>query len=133
MKRLIVSVLLVLSLALPVIAQEETPTLEFATNTPAPVEVTPEPTPAPDPVAPVSGFNLVEFLAGAALGAVGTLTAVFGIVGRFKNDTPLLNAIEGLTKSIPVEYVDKLNQLGRNIRDAGEVLDKITDKLPNTP
>lgn len=131
--RIVLSLLLILGLVstIPVIAQDElTPEVtETASPTiePAPVETpAPEPEPTPQP-----NFDLIEFLAGAALGAVGTLTAVFGIVGRFKNDTALLNAIEGLTRSIPADTLDKLTDLGRTIRDAGEVLEKITDRLPN--
>lgn len=94
---------------------------------PTPVVEPPAPTPTPEP-----GFNLREFLIGALAGVATSLAAVFGIIGRLKNDKPALDAIEWLGRSIPVEALDKLNELGRNLRDAGEVLDKVSDKLPNT-
>lgn len=78
------------------------------------------------------GFNLGEFLLGVVSGGTGVLIAAFGLVGRLKNDKAALDAIEWLGRSVPVEALDKLNELGRNLRDAGEVLDRVTDGLPNT-
>lgn len=103
------------------------------TNTPAVTEApTLEPTPAPEPTpTPESGFNLREFLTGALAGVATTLAAVFGIIGRLKNDKAALDAIEWLGKSIPVEALRELNRLGQNARDAGDVIDRVTDGLPN--
>ena len=100
---------------------------------------TPDPSPLPqggeESPAEQPGFNLLEFLSGALVGVVSTLAAVFGIVGRLKNDKATLDAIEWLGKSIPIDamdtWLDKLNEMGRNLRDAGEVIDKVTDGLPN--
>lgn len=124
----------ILLMVFPVIAQDETPAVtDEPTLVPTAV---PEPTlvvtPAPEPTpAPESGFDLREFLIGALVGTATTLAAVFGMVGRLKNDVAALNAIEWLGKSIPVEALDKLNHLGQSLRDAGEVLDKVTDGKPN--
>lgn len=138
MKNRIVILLLSASLLLGIgsaVAQEATPivtdeaTLVATEPAPAPTAIaTPEPTPTPTPE---SGFDLREFLIGALVGGASVLAAVFGIIGRLKNDVAALNAIEWLGKSIPVEALDKLNELGKNLRDAGEVLDKVTDGAPN--
>lgn len=101
-------------------------------------EVTAEPTAeaTPTPLPPVEtptedGFDLREFLSGIAVGAITALAAVFGIVGRLKNDKPALDAIEWLGRSVPADVLLKLNQLGSGARDAGEVLVKVTDGKPN--
>lgn len=113
-------VLILLLLAVPAIAQD------------GPAAETP--TPLPDDsgeVVPAPGFNLAEFLAGLVAGATGALIGVFGIVGRIKNDKAALDAIEWLGKSIPVDALDRLNELGKAMRDAGEVIDRVTDGEPN--
>lgn len=114
--------------------QEDEPTL-VATVQPPTAEV-PVEEPVEEPAPPIedeeqAGFNLISFLSGALAGTLATLGGIFGIIGRLKNDTAALNAIEWLGKSIPVDALTQLNELGRNLRDAGEVLDKVTDGLPN--
>lgn len=94
-----------------------------------------EATPLPDDsgvVVPSPGFSLAEFFAGLFAGAMGALIGVFGIIGRIKNDKAALDAIEWLGKSVPADVVVQLNDLGKALRDAGEVLDKVTDGKPNT-
>jgi len=129
---LTVLLLTVLLIAVPAIAQDEaTPevTETAAPNVePAPVVEPPAPTPAPEP-----GFNLRDFLLGVLTGGATTLAAIFGIIGRLKNDKAALDAIEWLGKSIPIEALRELNRLGHNARDAGEVIDRVTDGLPNLP
>lgn len=131
----LITVFLVLLLALSMsvaVAQEETPDLSTPTleATAAP---TVEFTPAPEqPPVQQPGFDLREFLLGVVTGGATVLAGVFGVIGRLKNDKAALDAIEWLGKSIPVEALDKLNLLGRNLQDAGEVLNKVTDNQPNT-
>lgn len=121
--------LLVLSMSVTVAQEstdEPTPTPEV---TAAPtVEVTPAPE---QPPVQQPGFDLREFLLGVVTGGATVLAGVFGVIGRLKNDKPALDAIEWLGKSIPVEALDKLNELGRNMRDTGDVLVTVTDKQPN--
>lgn len=109
------------------------------TETPAATEaptVAPEPTTMPDPEpepipTPEPGFSLSNFLTGVLTGASVVLASIFGLIGRMKNDKAALDAIEWLGKSVPIEALDKLGALGRNMRDAGEVIDKVTDGQPN--
>lgn len=78
------------------------------------------------------GFDVLEFVTGALTGAVVALGAAFGLVGRLKNDRAALDAIEWLGKSIPADTLDKINELAKNLRDAGDVIDRVTDGKPNT-
>lgn len=127
---LVMIFLLAVSLHGPLLAQDT-----LVTNTPV-AEVTPEPvvTPAPaDEPADQPGtlVGLLNFVVGAVTGAVVTLTGTFAIIGRIKNDKPMLDLIEALGKSVPAEVTLKLNELGRSVRDAGEVIDAVTDGQPN--
>ena len=119
--RKIISIVLVLFLmlwGLPALAQESTE--------PAPVEepITPPSEPAP--------FNLVHVLVSGIIGAVAGVSGVLAAVGRIKNDKATLDAIEWAGKNIPVEgLLEIINALGRNMKDAGDVIDKISDGKPN--
>lgn len=119
--------LLALALIMPTVVMAQDMTVE-----PTPVETpVPEQPPVEEPDAP--GFNLFTFLGGVAVGTLTALGAVFGLIGRLKNDLAAMNAIEWAGKNIPVEgLVEVINAMGRNMRDAGEVIDKVTDGLPNT-
>lgn len=92
MKRIVVSMLIVLSMALPVMAQDEVPTLEVATLAPvvtetaAPtVEPVPTETPEPEP-SPIDESAIPEqvwvILGAAILGIVSVAFA--GIVAAYK-------------------------------------------------
>lgn len=127
---LLVMVALLLVFVAPAAAQDV-----IVTNTPA-LEPTVEPTLAPvvdvPPVdQPGTLAGLLNFVVGAITGAVVTLTGTFAIIGRIKNDKPLLDLIEALGKSAPADLVLKLNELGKSVRDAGEVIDVVTDGRPN--
>lgn len=144
---LIVLIFVALLLGGSAVAQDEVVTLEptafeIVTSVPvegpvivstaeAPVDEAPPIVVIERPPAEQSGFKIGEFLLGLASGAFVALAGVFGLVGRLKNDKTALDAIEWLGKSIPVEALDKLNNLGRTMRDAGEVLDKVTDGQVN--
>ena len=112
----------ILLLGLPVVAQ--------TTEEPGDIGEVVEPVETGEP-----GVSFIEravtFLTGAVAGGAGVLIAVFGTIGRFKNDQATLNMIEWLGKSIPPEALDKLNEIGRNMRDAGDVIDRVTDGEPN--
>ncbi len=124
MNRILVIVMLLLALSGPTFAQD-------ATSEPtAPAEVTPEPPVIVVP-APAEGFNFWQFLSGVATGVLTTLATVLGLVGRLKNDTAALNSIEWLGKSVPADVLLKLNKVGTGLVDAGEVVVKVTDGLPN--
>lgn len=113
---LCIVVLLVLVFGvLPVTAAQEGPTEGFP-----PVTVD----------SPVS--HLLEFVAGALTGTAVTLGAAFGLVGRLKHDQAALDAIEWLGRSIPADTLNQLNELAKNLRDAGDVIDRVTDGKPNT-
>ena len=128
---LVMIFLLAISLHGPLMAQDD-----LMTNTPV-AEVTPEPVVTPAPVVdepidqPGTLVGLLNFVVGAVTGAVVTLTGTFAIIGRIKNDKPMLDLIEALGKSVPAEVTLKLNELGRSVRDAGEVIDAVTDGQPN--
>ena len=80
-----------------------------------------------------SGFNLWTFLGGALTGALTALGAVFGIVGRLKNDVAALNAIEWLGKSVPADTLNTINDMAQKMKDAADVMIRVTDGLPNEP
>jgi len=129
MKTIFVAIAILLVLAVPTFAQEATDVAPAPT-----VEVTPEPTPTPAPEpTPVEmpGFNLGEFALGLLSGVAVTGAAIFGFVGKLKNDKVILDALERLGNSVPADLVLKLNALGGNMRDAGDVLVKVTDGQPN--
>lgn len=126
-KAAIVTALMLIVFAVPVTAQESTgepPTVP--TDVPA-VDVTPE-TPAP---VEQPNFNLRDFLLGIASGALVALVSMFSFIGKLKNDKVVLDALERLGNSVPADLLLKLNDLGGNMRDAGDVLVKVTDGLPN--
>lgn len=85
--------------------------------------------PAPDS-APLS-TGVLSYILIFFSGAVAGVTAVLAAVGRLKNDTAALNAIEWLGKSIPADALTELNKLGAALRDAGDVVGKVTDGQPN--
>lgn len=78
-----------------------------------------------------SGFNLTAFLGGIVTGVFVTLGGVFGVIGRYKDNLPALNAIEWLGKSAPPEMVKAMNDMATKMADAAYVLIKVTDNLPN--
>ncbi len=121
--------ILAFGLAGNVMAQE-TPLSSPPPNT---GEVDPLPSPPPNTGEGTPGAlaGLLNFVTGALVGAAASLAGLFALVGRLKSDKAALDAIEWLGKSIPVDALDKLNEMGRNLRDAGEVLDKVTDGQPN--
>ena len=133
-KRMVQSVVVLVMLALLIVG----PALGQASTQEAepPVVVTDIPTddgPPPVVVEQPDGFNVVEFLTGALVGTAATLATVFGIIGRLKNDQAALDAIEWLGSSIPADALEQINQLGKSLRDAGEVIDRVSDGLPNDP
>lgn len=134
MKKLVVVALALALFGATVTAQDVTvePTETVAPTEVATVEVTVEPPvePAPDPEEDRMGEyfrNALSFL----LGLVGGGTLVLVAVGRLKEDKSALDAIEWLGKSVPVEALQELNKFGHAARDAGDVLVKVTDGLPN--
>lgn len=125
----IVALMIALSLLTPIASAQESTGEPPALPTAAPaVDVTP----APD-VTPVQqpNFNLRDFLLGIASGALVALVSMFGFIGKLKNDKVVLDALERLGNSVPADLLLKLNDLGGNMRDAGDVLVKVTDGLPN--
>lgn len=82
---------------------------------------------------PDGTFKLAEFLGGIVTGVFVTLGGIFGVIGRYRDNTPALNAIEWLGKSAPPDVIQTMNQMSINMMHAAEVLNKITDGLPNEP
>lgn len=118
MKRYIVSLLLVLSIALPVMAQDETP---VATETVAP-EPTLAPTPAPEPEpSPIDETAIPEqvwvLLGAAILGIV--VVAFAGIVAAYKGlPAPAQAVIMSVLKSIATEFDKKSAETENKVDDA---------------
>lgn len=134
MKRYLLPLLLALTFAFPAIAQE--------TVEPAPtVEVTPDVTevapvePAPEPEQPPQDESIWAGLARyglAVLAGIGIgVTTALGIVSRIKNDKATLDAIEWAGRNISPEAIAEIRKLAMLLRDAGEVIDKVTDGKEN--
>lgn len=100
---------------------------------PVVVDVEPPVIEQPPVVIEQPGFNLTAFLGGIVTGVFVTLGGVFGVIGRYRDNTAALNAIEWLGKSAPPDMVKTLNEMSINMMHAAEVLIKITDGLPNEP
>lgn len=77
--------------------------------------------------------GIVTYLLGAASGVIATVTGVLTLVSRFKGNDEALAAIEWLGRSVPESALTQLNELGRTMRDAGEVLESVSDGKPNSP
>lgn len=86
----------------------------------------------PQPANDATG-GILSVILGAIVGAASVLAGLLGIVGRLRNDKAALDAIEWLGKSIPETALEKFNELGRSLGEAGEVLEMVTDGLPNEP
>lgn len=125
-------VLLVLLVMVSAVMGQSTPEVSPPTAVATDV-VTPPVEDGPPVVVEQPGFNVSGFLMGVLAGVAGALATVFGIIGKLKDDTAALNAIEWLGKSIPESALTTLNDLGQKMRDAGEVIDLVTDGKPNEP
>lgn len=158
MKKLILTVLLALvalTSAGIVAAQDDTP--GFDTNTPitpvgtiSPAEDAPVAVVTDEPSSPVGEESLPEgeirltwgqiilgvlgaIGAGLVLGAGAVLTTFSAIVKNIKNDAPLLNAIEKLYLSQPLETREQQRKGVEILKDAAEIADRVTDGKPNSP
>lgn len=148
MKKLLVSIVFVLSIALPTFAQDtdtpEAPTQEVVTSTPDVVTATPEatlePTSSPTPEAPVdlpddavvtNGAQLLLLLVLAAFGGGGLVA----ILTRFFELKEARDIGEKLYLSLPPEQQEwmrqRLVEAEETNRRLLDYLKAITDGLPN--
>lgn len=133
-RKSIVSALLVLSLALPVAAQEVTPAPE-----PTSVEATPEPTVAPEPPpappAPIfDGVTTSELLLYLGLSALAG-GGVLAIGLRFIERKDVRDRIEDARNSWTVEQQEFLRKFTDTLRDTNnrilDFLESVQDGQPN--
>lgn len=100
----------------------------------------------PDPVqVPVASdeirISLGQFIAGIfsaiVLGAIAgggaVITAVRSIIKNVGQNTLLLDAMEKLYNSVPAPQRETGREAALALKDIGEIADKVTDGLPNTP
>ena len=130
---LVFVVLFMLALPALMIAQDDiTPTAEV---TVAPPVETPAPIPAPPPVVLQPGeiaVNLSTILLSLAVSfAAGA--GLLGFLSRARSDKPMLDAIERLASSMPVEALDKLLEFSKVLQETGKLLEAVTDRKENLP
>lgn len=111
-------------------------------NSPTPtLTPTPEMTPTPLPAIPpsqdvaIAGVNaFYTFIAGIGIGGLGVAGVILLAVTVILRSPVLLTAIEGLVYSrLDTEGIKNLRSVGSVLDKAGELIDKVTDGLPNEP
>jgi hypothetical protein len=71
-------------------------------------------------------IGIVSAIAGALASGLTGVRLIVKILESANHDPALLTAIEGLTKSVPVEIVQALNL-------SAQIVEKVTDGAPNLP
>ena len=122
-------ILLLVMVFSPVVAMQDEPT-EEPPVVEEPVEDVPVEEPAEESDVPLME-RLILIFSSLFAGMIGGGGTVLLVVGRFKNEPAMLTLIEGAINSWPPETRELLFRFGTGMRDAGEVVGKVTDGKPN--
>lgn len=129
MKRYIITLILLLLLALPVMAQDAT--AEPVATQEAAAIVTPDTTTSNDSDVTLSVWQIITGVAGAfALGGVVGVAGAGVLASRLRNDPATMSAIEKLGNSVPEPTAKLIIDLAKSGQEIAELLKEALDRVP---